>query len=260
MRRALAAGARLRTRHCVRSNSSTMPTGHVTALVCAGESGPRAREGRALTCWPPTAWARRACCCCRGPARFPDGLGNRSGLVGRNLMLHPYAKVEGLFDEPLGTWTSGQKAGTHLLRVSSRRGRSTTSCAASSCSSISVPQPVRAGAGRDDRRAPCRSARRITRNSSGASTGSQASASAPRTSPEPENRIALSDTLVDRDGAAGAQDDLPRLRELPAKPRLRHGPRGGGAARGRGGELFRTPLQARCRLPHHGHGPHGARS
>jgi choline dehydrogenase-like flavoprotein len=33
--------------------------------------------------------------------QFPDGLANRSGLVGRNLMFHPYALVTGVFDEPL---------------------------------------------------------------------------------------------------------------------------------------------------------------
>lgn len=33
--------------------------------------------------------------------RFPDGLANSSGLVGRNLMLHPYAQIRGQFDEPL---------------------------------------------------------------------------------------------------------------------------------------------------------------
>jgi|TARA_B100002003_G_C14155241_1_gene556048 choline dehydrogenase-like flavoprotein len=33
---------------------------------------------------------------------FPDGLANTSGLVGKNLMFHPYAYVEGLFNEPLG--------------------------------------------------------------------------------------------------------------------------------------------------------------
>jgi choline dehydrogenase-like flavoprotein len=33
--------------------------------------------------------------------RFPDGLANSSGLVGKNLMLHPVAMVTGLFDEPL---------------------------------------------------------------------------------------------------------------------------------------------------------------
>lgn len=34
-------------------------------------------------------------------SRFPDGLANRSGLVGRNLMFHPYAMVLGVFDEAL---------------------------------------------------------------------------------------------------------------------------------------------------------------
>src|SRR5262245_15582130 len=33
--------------------------------------------------------------------QFPDGIANRSGLVGKNLMFHPYAMVLGIFDEPL---------------------------------------------------------------------------------------------------------------------------------------------------------------
>ena len=33
--------------------------------------------------------------------QFPDGLANRSGLVGKNLMFHPYAMVTGIFDTPL---------------------------------------------------------------------------------------------------------------------------------------------------------------
>ncbi|HEX2484491.1 MAG TPA: GMC family oxidoreductase [Myxococcota bacterium] len=33
--------------------------------------------------------------------RFPDGLANSSGLVGRNLMFHPYGLVTGVFDERL---------------------------------------------------------------------------------------------------------------------------------------------------------------
>ena len=32
---------------------------------------------------------------------FPDGLANRSGLVGKRLMFHPYGMVTGFFDEPL---------------------------------------------------------------------------------------------------------------------------------------------------------------
>ena len=34
-------------------------------------------------------------------ARFPNGLANSSGLVGKNLMFHPYARIFGYFDEPL---------------------------------------------------------------------------------------------------------------------------------------------------------------
>lgn len=32
---------------------------------------------------------------------FPDGLANSSGLVGKNLMFHPYASINGIFDQPL---------------------------------------------------------------------------------------------------------------------------------------------------------------
>jgi choline dehydrogenase-like flavoprotein len=34
-------------------------------------------------------------------AQFPDGLANRSGLVGKNLMFHPYAMVTGIFEQSL---------------------------------------------------------------------------------------------------------------------------------------------------------------
>ena len=34
-------------------------------------------------------------------SRFPDGLANGSGLVGKNLMFHPYSMVMGVFDEQL---------------------------------------------------------------------------------------------------------------------------------------------------------------
>lgn len=37
-------------------------------------------------------------------ALFPDGLANSSGLLGRNLMMHPYAAVSGTFDESLESW------------------------------------------------------------------------------------------------------------------------------------------------------------
>ena len=33
--------------------------------------------------------------------QFPDGLANSSGLVGKNLMFHPYAWIQGVFDDPV---------------------------------------------------------------------------------------------------------------------------------------------------------------
>ena len=33
--------------------------------------------------------------------RFPEGIANRSGLVGKNLMFHPLTNVSGVFDEPM---------------------------------------------------------------------------------------------------------------------------------------------------------------
>jgi choline dehydrogenase-like flavoprotein len=35
---------------------------------------------------------------------FPDGLANSSGMVGRRLMIHPFAAVTGTYDEPLESW------------------------------------------------------------------------------------------------------------------------------------------------------------
>ncbi len=37
-------------------------------------------------------------------SRYPDGLANSSGLVGKRLMMHPFATVTGLFDEPFDSW------------------------------------------------------------------------------------------------------------------------------------------------------------
>ncbi|XOV89166.1 MAG: GMC family oxidoreductase [Pseudomonadota bacterium] len=46
-------------------------------------------------------------------ARFPDGLANSSGLVGKNLMLHPWGIVHGVFEEGLASHLGPQ--GTCLL-------------------------------------------------------------------------------------------------------------------------------------------------
>jgi len=55
---------------------------HVVVLACNGIGTPRLLLNSKST-------------------QFPDGLANRSGLVGRHLMFHPYAMILGIFDEPL---------------------------------------------------------------------------------------------------------------------------------------------------------------
>jgi choline dehydrogenase-like flavoprotein len=37
-------------------------------------------------------------------SRFPDGLANSSGMVGKRLMMHPFGSVTGIFDEPFVSW------------------------------------------------------------------------------------------------------------------------------------------------------------
>ena len=36
--------------------------------------------------------------------RFPDGLANSSGMVGKRLMMHPFSAVLGIYDEDLESW------------------------------------------------------------------------------------------------------------------------------------------------------------
>ncbi|MGO9007658.1 MAG: GMC family oxidoreductase [Beijerinckiaceae bacterium] len=48
--------------------------------------------------------------------RNPSGLANSSGLVGKNLMMHPYAAVLGSFDEPLESWLGPAGQILHCLQ------------------------------------------------------------------------------------------------------------------------------------------------
>lgn len=46
---------------------------------------------------------------------FPDGLANSSGLVGRRLMMHPFAVVTGVFERFLQTWMGNVGSRIHCL-------------------------------------------------------------------------------------------------------------------------------------------------
>ena len=102
--KAIAAGARLVTGARVRrleTNAAGLVTG-ATWLDRGRRRALRAGQGRR-----PGGQRDR-----HGPAAaavgvvraHPDGLANSSGLVGRRLMMHPFANVAGLFDEDLESW------------------------------------------------------------------------------------------------------------------------------------------------------------
>ena len=58
-------------------------------------------------------------------ARQPDGLGNSSGLVGKRLMMHPFATVVGLFEDDLQSWQGPWGQHIHSLEfyeTDTRRG------------------------------------------------------------------------------------------------------------------------------------------
>ena len=97
---ALRRGARLRTRCRVRE-ITVGPDGLADGVIYYDAEG-REREQKAhvvvLAC--NGIGTPRILLNSRSP-RFPDGLANRSGLVGKRLMFHPYALVMGVFDEPL---------------------------------------------------------------------------------------------------------------------------------------------------------------
>jgi choline dehydrogenase-like flavoprotein len=84
--------------------------GRVTEARAIGPEGPLRVRGRAFVVaanglGTPHLLLRSA------SDRFPQGLGNGSGLVGRGLMLHPYGRVDGRFAEPLGFQAPGETAG-----------------------------------------------------------------------------------------------------------------------------------------------------
>lgn len=106
---ACAAGARL----LLGTRVLALETGaddRVAALVCRNDAGTfRLRARHTMLAANGAATPRLLLLSANG--RHPAGLANGSGLVGRGLMLHPYARIDGMFADPLGSWVSGEKAG-----------------------------------------------------------------------------------------------------------------------------------------------------
>ncbi len=97
---ALRRGVELRTRCRVRE-ITVGPNGMATGVIYYDADGVERRQKAEVVVLACNGIGTpRLLLNSRSP-QFPDGLANRSGLVGKNLMFHPYAMVTGLFEEPL---------------------------------------------------------------------------------------------------------------------------------------------------------------
>ena len=128
-----------------------------------------------------------------------SGLGNRSGLVGRRLMMQPYAGVMGTFDEDLESWVgpAGQIL-TSLQFYETDTARGFVRGAKWNCMPAGGPQSFRAGytggtlTGGWGAALHDRVARKFGRSFEWGIIGEDL--------PDPENRVMLSDSLADSDG------------------------------------------------------------
>ena len=112
---ALKAGARLVTGARV-SRIETDHTGRATGAVYVDRNGvEHFQAGRAVIVCANGVGTPRLLLN-SASAQFPDGLANGSGLVGRNLMMHPYAAVVGYFDEPLDSWLGPAGQSIHSMQ------------------------------------------------------------------------------------------------------------------------------------------------
>jgi len=96
------AGVRLITRarvRCLELNSS----GLVTGAVYVDQNGAEHFQPAAVTVLGANGIGTPRILLLSVSSRFPNGLANASGLVGRRLMMHPFGTVFGLFDEDLGS-------------------------------------------------------------------------------------------------------------------------------------------------------------
>jgi choline dehydrogenase-like flavoprotein len=173
-----------------------------TGLVCADANGTyRLRAAHVVLAANGSATPRLLFLSASG--RHPNGLANRSGLLGRGLMLHPYAKVDAVFDEPLGSWVSGEKAGLISFEFA-RSDPSRGFRRGVKLQLVTHPGPLGlAGGAPFDRPLPWGAARHAAFEALfdhvlGMTVCAE-------DLPEDGNRVTLSDTLVDRDGRPAAK-------------------------------------------------------
>ena len=106
---ALAAGARLITGARV-ADIPLDAHGHATGAIWIDRHGVRHHQRARTVIVAANGVGTPRLLMLAQSGRFPNGLANSSGLLGRRLMLHPLARVTGVFDTPVEGWR-GNAAG-----------------------------------------------------------------------------------------------------------------------------------------------------
>jgi choline dehydrogenase-like flavoprotein len=101
--RALRHGVELRTGCRVREITLT-PDGHVRGALYYGPDGAVREQTAAVVVVAANGIGTPRLLLNSKSPSFPDGLANRSGLVGKNLMFHPFASVGGVFPQAFESW------------------------------------------------------------------------------------------------------------------------------------------------------------
>lgn len=95
------AGVELRTNARVREVLVDKNTGLATGVLYHGSDGAVHEQKAELVIMACNGIGTPRLLLHSKSSAFPDGLANRSGMVGRNLMFHPLTGVSGVFDEPM---------------------------------------------------------------------------------------------------------------------------------------------------------------
>jgi len=100
----------------VRPNSQALQiehddTGKVTGVVYADKDGNRQRQKARAVCVAGNSIESPRLLLNSASAKFPDGLANSSGQVGRNYMRHMTGSVYAIFDKPVRMWRGTTMAG-----------------------------------------------------------------------------------------------------------------------------------------------------
>ncbi len=97
---ALRAGVQLKTRCRVRE-ITVGPDGMATGAIYYDEEGVEHHQAAEIVIVACNGVGTPRLLLNSTSSLFPNGIGNGSGLIGKNLMLHPWGNVQGIFDEPV---------------------------------------------------------------------------------------------------------------------------------------------------------------